>query len=227
MLRDDARGAGALATGRREKQASPAGGAGAGLDRLVAVAEDVERRERVEARHSRAVAAVGHALALELGLDGRAASLVYLAGLVHDVGKMGVPGAVLRKPARLDADEWALIRAIPLRGADLVAAFGDPLLAPIVAALHERWDGGGYPAGLAGEAAPPEARVLAVANALVSMAGARPFRPARPAARAVEEVRRGRRSRYDPEVVSAALELAREGRLALGDEAVPALALRH
>ena len=113
-----------------------------------------------------------------MGLDAAAVSRSYLAGLLHDIGKLTLPEGLLQKPGPLDLGEWDDVRERSSVGAQLVArmtAVRDA--APIVAAHHERWDGTGYPSGLAGYEIPAEARIVAVADALVSMTSDRPYRP--------------------------------------------------
>jgi HD-GYP domain-containing protein (c-di-GMP phosphodiesterase class II) len=102
-----------------------------------------------------------------------------LGALLHNVGHLEVPPAVLNRPGKLDADEWALVRRHPEAGAALVAGCGLPAeVAAVVAAHHERWDGAGYPLGLAGEAIPLAARVVAVADVYDALTTPRPYKRA-------------------------------------------------
>jgi HD-GYP domain-containing protein (c-di-GMP phosphodiesterase class II) len=103
------------------------------------------------------------------------------AGLLHDIGKIGVPEAILAKPGPLTLDEWTVMRAHPVVGAQIVEPF--EFFAPAIAAIrhhHERWDGSGYPDGLAGEAIPIEARVVAVADVFDALTSTRSYRAALP-----------------------------------------------
>ena len=189
---------------------------GARLELLVSLAQLVDDREGPDPAHSQAVAALGAQLALEMGLDGPAVSRTYVAGLLHDLGKLSLPEATLQKPGPLDEDEWHEMTRHSSVGAELVAqmtAVRDS--APIVAAHHERWDGSGYPRGLSGLKIPAEARIVAVADALISMTSDRPYRSARSETSALTTIWRESGKRYDPSVVSALLVLAREGRLKL------------
>jgi diguanylate cyclase (GGDEF)-like protein/putative nucleotidyltransferase with HDIG domain len=191
------------------------------LQLFVSLAKLVDDREGPDPAHSQAVAALAAQIALEMGLDGQAVSRSYVAGLLHDLGKLAMPESTLQKPGPLDEAEWDEMTRHASVGAELVgqmAAVRDA--APIVAAHHERWDGTGYPRGLAGERIPPEARIVAVADALISMMSDRPYRSARTETSALTTIWRESGKRYDPAVVSALLALARDGRLKL-EEAEP------
>ncbi|MCC6730446.1 MAG: diguanylate cyclase [Chthonomonadales bacterium] len=127
-----------------------------------------------------------------------------LGSLLHDIGKIHVPDAILRKPGSLSSDEWEVVRMHPITGAELISHL--PLLAPatrVVRSHHERWDGRGYPDGLAGDQIPWAARVFAVCDAVDSMTVSRPGRPARTLALAQEEIVRQAGSQFDPNVVEA------------------------
>jgi ribonuclease P protein subunit RPR2 len=130
---------------------------------------------------------------------------------LHDIGKVGVPEQVLRKPEPLQAHEWALMREHPEVGARIVEPIrflGDAV--EIVRCHHERWDGGGYPAGLRGPRIPLAARVFAVADSFDAMTSDRPYRDAMPLALALEEIAAGAGVQFDPVVVEAFLELVDE-----------------
>jgi HD-GYP domain-containing protein (c-di-GMP phosphodiesterase class II) len=124
--------------------------------------------------------------------------------LLHDVGKVGIPEAVLNKPGPLDADEWEVMRAHPLLGVQMVAgikSLGSAV--EVIRCHHERWDGRGYPTGLAGDAIPAGARVFSVADAFDAMTSDRPYRKAIPFDQACQEVADGAGSQFDPMVVDA------------------------
>ena len=124
------------------------------------------------------------------------------AGLLHDIGKIGVPEAVLRKRAPLAEDEWALMRQHPVIGAQIVAPFeffaGGAL---VIRHHHERWDGTGYPDGLAGGSIPLEARIVCACDAWSAMTTDRSYRKARPDSEAAAELRRCAGTHFDPVVV--------------------------
>lgn len=164
----------------------------------------VEARDRYTGQHTHAVAALTLRVALALGLDAPEAHMVGVAARLHDVGKVAIPDAVLQKPARLTAEEWAVMRQHPDVGADVVSRV--PALrgvAALVRAHHERWDGSGYPAGLAGGAIPLGARIIAVVDAYGTMTSDRPYRAARTVIWALDEVRRCAGTHFDPAVVTA------------------------
>jgi len=193
-----------------------ADGVTSGLEVLLGLADEVDAREEVGQYHSRAVADVARDVGVALRLDEPTLSRIYLAGLAHDVGKVSIPDAVLRRPGPLTEREWEEMHKHPLRGEGLVALLADEAaVAAMVAAHHERMDGAGYPRRLAGDQIPLGARIVAVANALVSMTTDRPFRPAVSLTAALTEIWRDSGVRYDPAVVSAVLELGRQGTLSI------------
>ncbi len=189
-------------------------GADAVFDQLVALVGEVDAREGDGPNHSQTIAALSRDLAVALDLDSDAVGRTYFAGLLHDVGKVSVPEWVLRKPSGLTTDEWATVARHPLKGAALLARVDDLRdAASVVANHHERWDGRGYPGGLAGRRIPVEARIIAVADSLISMTAERPYRPAMSVTGALTDIWRRSGRSYDPAVVSALFGFAREGRL--------------
>jgi putative two-component system response regulator len=127
-----------------------------------------------------------------------------LAGDLHDVGKIGVPDNVLNKPGRLTDEEFALIKKHPVTGAHILEPLiDDPLVLGVVRSHHERWDGRGYPDGLAGEEIPLAARVLAAADTLDAMTSNRAYRNASPFGEVAEQIQQLAGSQFDPAVVRA------------------------
>jgi len=129
---------------------------------------------------------------------------VRVAGLLHDIGKIGIPDRVLFKQEGLSQEEWELVRSHPAVGADILAKA--PMLAdiiPIVLCHHERYDGRGYPRALAGEAIPFAARILAVADAYDAMTSHRPYRAALDKEQALQELRDRAGTQFDPGIVAA------------------------
>lgn len=127
------------------------------------------------------------------------------AYLLHDIGKIGIPDAILLKPDRLTPDEMRIVRRHPAFGESLVRRlrFLSPLVLDVVGGHHERWDGGGYPRRLATLNIPLAARIFAVADAFDAMTNARPYRAALPAEDAVAEITRCSGTQFDPTVVAA------------------------
>jgi len=130
--------------------------------------------------------------------------------VVHDVGKILIPGRVLHKSGALDEEEWAAVRRHPLEGARMLLEVSPPPgVCRVVGEHHERWDGGGYPAGLRGEEIDFNARVVAVADAFDAMTSVRPYRPAAGTEAAAAELERCAGTQFDPEVVLSFLRVPR------------------
>jgi diguanylate cyclase (GGDEF)-like protein len=156
------------------------------------------------APHVGIVADMAEATALALGLTDEDVRNVRLGAELHDVGKVAVPEAILRKPGPLDDDEWAFMRRHTLIGERIIAAA--PALetvARIVRSSHERWDGGGYPDAIAGEDIPLGARIVSVADAFDAMTSRRPYCEPRTETDALDELRRCASGQFDPVVVEA------------------------
>ena len=164
----------------------------------------VEARDQYTGEHTNDVALLSMQLALILGLDATEARMIGLAGRLHDLGKVAVPDAVLQKPGSLTDEEWKLMRTHPIVGAEVVSRMPAlRVLAPIIRAHHERWDGHGYPDGLAGESIPLGARIITVVDAYSAMTTNRPYRKASSPAWALRELRRCAGTQFDAKVVAA------------------------
>jgi HD-GYP domain-containing protein (c-di-GMP phosphodiesterase class II) len=155
--------------------------------------------------HSLNVAAISLRVGEALGLARQELGILQLAAAVHDVGKLAVPVEIITKPGPLDEAEWAAMRLHPTAGANLLEPCATPpdVLA-IVRSHHERWDGAGYPEGLAGEQIPLGARIIAVADAYWAMVETRPYRAPRQPAHAREELLAHAGSQFDPACAQAA-----------------------
>jgi diguanylate cyclase (GGDEF)-like protein/putative nucleotidyltransferase with HDIG domain len=169
-----------------------------------ALAQAVDAKDAYTRSHCETVSTVASLIAQELGVDADRIGRLRTAALLHDVGKIGIPEAILNKRGALDEAEWEVMRRHPAMGADIVAAAGLDEHARWVLHHHERWDGGGYPAGLAGEAIPLESRIILVADTVEAITADRPYRAARPMAEAVAELRRHSGTQFDPACVAAA-----------------------
>jgi putative nucleotidyltransferase with HDIG domain len=167
----------------------------------------VEADDVYTGEHSKSVVRLALEVCERLGLDADRRRNVEFAALLHDVGKIAVPKEIINKPGELDEDEWAVMRTHTIEGQKMLEKIGGFMseVGVIVRASHERWDGGGYPDGLAGEAIPLEARVVATCDAFNAMTTTRSYRRAMPVAVAVAELERCAGSHFDPDVVEALL----------------------
>jgi diguanylate cyclase (GGDEF)-like protein/putative nucleotidyltransferase with HDIG domain len=173
------------------------------LATVLDLAEAVDIRFSGSARHCETVGRYAELMARELGLSKQHVARVRLAGVLHDVGKIGIPDAILGKQGPLDDDEWVLMKGHAALGAQILE---HPSLADVqswVGAHHERPDGKGYPHGLSGDALPLEARILAVADAYEAMTADRVYRSALGEEAARAELEAGTGTQFDPRVVEA------------------------
>jgi diguanylate cyclase (GGDEF)-like protein len=179
------------------------------LPAVLALAETLDLRSAGRAAHSRVVADHAQAIAEQLGLEPERVERVRLAALLRDIGKVGLPDALLNALGAGDPVEAAELRRHPELGSRILAGAGLDDLATWILAHHERVDGLGYPAGLAGDEIPLESRILAVASAFAAQTTDRPGWPAASPEQAAERLRDEAGTRFDPEVVEAFLESRR------------------
>jgi HD-GYP domain-containing protein (c-di-GMP phosphodiesterase class II) len=180
-----------------------------GLDRaylatIATLARAVEARDGYTAAHVERVRRTSLAIGDVLGIAGDARRQLEFGAVLHDVGKIGIPDAILAKPGPLDPEEWEVMRQHPGIGRRLLD--GVEFLAPAVAAVahhHERWDGKGYPDGLAAEQIPLMGRIVAVADAFDAMTSDRPYRRGLPREVGAAEIERGIGTQFDPDVARA------------------------
>ena len=168
----------------------------------------VESRDPYTAGHQRKVAELASAIAREMGLPEDRVSMIHMAGLIHDIGKIKVPTEILSMPGKLTTGEFALIKNHPETGYNILnkVDFLGPI-AQIVYQHHEKMDGSGYPLMISGDQIILEARIISVADVVEAMAGHRPYRPALGIEKALHEIRIGRGVVYDAEVADACLSL--------------------
>jgi len=188
------------------------------LDVMKAIASIIDAKDGYTHKHSERVAAFGVRLAQHLGFDADSRSVVELSGLLHDVGKIGVPDAILNKPGKLTDSEFGEMRLHPLHGARILSNIQSQKvvsLLPGVKYHHERWDGKGYPEGLAGEDIPLLGRLLGVADFLDALTSDRSYRKGLTLEEALQMVKDLEGKAFDPAVVKAAVELHAKGELAL------------
>jgi putative two-component system response regulator len=171
------------------------------LERLAIAAE---YRDDSTGQHTRRVGEIAARLAVLLGLPDAEVRLIRRAAPLHDVGKVGIPDALLLKPAGLTPDERRIMQSHTVIGAHILSGSDAPLLRmaeSIALSHHERWDGDGYPSRIAGEAIPPAARIVAVADAFDALTNDRPYRPARSLTESLAEIRRHRGRQFDPRII--------------------------
>jgi putative nucleotidyltransferase with HDIG domain len=187
---------------------------------LGALAAALEAKDAYTNDHASQIAELAGAVCERLGIPAGEARIIRLGALLHDIGKIGIPEAILRKPGPLSAEEMARMQEHPDIGARIlepVPYFAD--LVPLVRSSHERWDGGGYPDGLGGPAIPLGSRVIAVCDAFHAMIEDRVYRKALSVEGAVAEIERCSGSQFDPSCAGALVAVVREtgsGRVARG-----------
>lgn len=179
-----------------------------------ALTSAIDAKDPYTRGHSDRVARVAVRLARELGVDDETAGMLYMAGLLHDIGKIGIDDQVLRKPGRLTEGEFEHIKLHPQLGHKILLGIQQlaPVL-PVVLHHHEQWDGRGYPGGLAQENIPFLARICAVADAYDAMSSDRPYRKGMDPALVDDIFRKGAGKQWDPQVVDAFLRIRDEIRL--------------
>ena len=169
---------------------------------IFSLAAAVEAKDAYTERHTHRVAETARHVGEKMGLSERALDALYRGGIIHDIGKIGVPDAVLLKPGPLDARELAAMRMHPIIGESIVRPLrsGASLL-PIIRHHHEHFDGGGYPDGLARRAIPHLARIVAVCDAYDALVTDRPYRRAKSVDEAIAILNDGAGHQWDPEAV--------------------------
>ncbi|HEY0631039.1 MAG TPA: diguanylate cyclase [Thermoleophilaceae bacterium] len=175
------------------------------LSAVLVLAETLDLRDSGTASHSQTVGRLAALIAKALGFDDARVERIRLAGMLHDIGKIGIPDWILHKPGKLDEAEWAEIKKHPEMGARIAASAKLDDISEWILCHHERVDGRGYPAGLPADEIPVEARILAVADAYEAMTSDRVYRRAMPASDAERELCDQSGSQFDAEVVDALL----------------------
>jgi diguanylate cyclase (GGDEF)-like protein/putative nucleotidyltransferase with HDIG domain len=199
------------------------------LATLVMLAEVLDMRDGGTSNHSRCVGRMCEEMAIRLGLDNESVDRIRVAGVLHDIGKVGIPDALLLKPAALTNEEWEQMRSHPEVGARILASMSLRDIRSYVMHHHERVDGAGYPQGLGGEEIPLGARIVSVADSFEAMVAERPYKQAMHPADALAELRRCAGTQFDPSVVEAFISAVDDGAfddLLLGGDATWARPLR-
>ena len=169
----------------------------------------VEADDGYTGNHCKSVVRLTAEVAQELGLNGEQRRNLEFAALLHDVGKIAIPKEILNKPGKLEPEEWAVMQTHVIEGQKMLDRVGGFMtdVGLILRSHHERWDGGGYPDGLAGEEIPVESRVIACCDAWNAMVTDRPYREALPYETAVSELQANAGSQFDPRVAAALLRV--------------------
>jgi CHASE2 domain-containing sensor protein len=173
----------------------------------------VEARDEETGLHIERISWFARRLALAAGSSAAAAELIGRASALHDVGKISVPDHVLLKPGKLDPAEWEVMKMHTTAGAAILAGSSSPFVQmaeTIARTHHERWDGSGYPAGLAGEEIPLAGRICGICDVFDALLSQRPYKKPWPLDRALAEIQRSSGSHFDPRLVEAFMEIARE-----------------
>lgn len=197
------------------------------LDTIKAIAATIDARDGYTHRHSERVAALVSQLARELGLTEAERETAELSALLHDVGKIAVPDAILNKPGKLTPEEYAEMQKHPVHGARILENIQSATVKAVLPGVqyhHEKWDGTGYPEGLKGDAIPFLGRLLCVADVFDALTSSRAYRGALSASEAMAMIERDSGKHFDPTVAAAALRLFRRGELNV--EAMPS-EIRH
>jgi putative nucleotidyltransferase with HDIG domain len=175
---------------------------------VAALAAAIDARDNYTHNHSEQVVALATGVAQKLGLSPAEVGQVRDGAMLHDVGKVAIPNEILYKPGPLTAAEWEIMREHPKIGERILQRTPELRpIAPLVRHEHERWEGTGYPDGLAGRDIPIGSRIIFACDAYSAMITARPYRQPMSHAEAIDELRRGAGSQFDPAVIEMLLEL--------------------
>jgi putative nucleotidyltransferase with HDIG domain len=175
-----------------------------GLEAIQALSVALESRDGTTGDHIDRTQYLAEAVALDLGLGSEGSQTARYAAVLHDIGKIGVPDGILNKPGALSEEEWEVMRRHPRIGANILSGIrGFERASEIVLSHHERFDGAGYPRGLAGEEVPLEARIISVVDTYDAMTNDRPYRAALSHEEAVTELRKNAGRQFDPHIIES------------------------
>ena len=180
---------------------------------VMLLSDVVEAEDSYTAEHSRSVVELVNAVADELGVAEEDRRELEFAAMLHDVGKIAIPNEILNKPSTLEPEEFEVMKTHTIEGQFLLDRVGGLLgrVGQIVRSCHERWDGGGYPDGLAGETIPFASRIVFCCDAYNAMTSDRVYRKALPVAHALRELEDNAGSQFDPTIVAALIRVIRDG----------------
>ncbi len=189
------------------------------IDLASTVSRAMETRDPYTSNHQRRVAELARLIGKKMNLDKQRLKGLYIAGLLHDIGKISTPEVILSKPGELSPEEWQLIRAHTKEGYDILKDTDLPWpVADMALHHHERLDGSGYPHGLSGDKLTLENRILGLCDVVEAMSSHRPYRPARKKQEVIEEIKNGRGTKYDASVVDIMLGIIESGEFNFSNE---------
>ena len=178
----------------------------------------VETKDPYAVGHQERTAHIATSIASAMHLDHEIQKAIYMAGMIHDLGKINIPSEILNKPGKINDTEFSLIKEHPITGSRIIKPIDFPWpIGTIILQHHERLDGSGYPYGLKGDEIIMEARILGVSDVMEAMWSHRPYRAARSIQDTIIELENYKGIKYDRDVVDVALGLFRQGRIAAGD----------
>ena len=181
------------------------------IQTVTALSEAVDAKDRYTSGHSKRVADYARKIAARMGKSKEEQEEIYRAGLLHDVGKIRIPAEIINKPGRLTDEEYNIIKIHPVTGYHILQGISEDSVIAIAAKYHhERYDGKGYPNGLAGENIPEVARILGVADAYDAMASNRSYRKSLPQEVVREEIEKGKGTQFDPQIADIMLQMMDE-----------------
>jgi HD-GYP domain-containing protein (c-di-GMP phosphodiesterase class II) len=186
------------------------------LDTIRAIAATIDAKDGYTHRHSERVALLSQHIASACGMSAAEQQTVRLSALLHDVGKIAVRDSILNKPGRLTADEFEEMKKHPAHGARILASIQSPAIKAVLPGVqyhHEKWDGTGYPEGLAGDAIPMLGRVLGIADFIDALTSARAYRAPMRMDETMALVRKGAGTHFDPEIVGLVVRMYESGEL--------------
>ena len=175
---------------------------------MTALANAIDIRDTNTITHSQQIANWAAKTARHLGCTPDEVNEIYLGGMLHDIGKIGIPDSILQKPANLTEEEWKIVRMHPTLGAELISPIKKLAnVAPMIENSHERFDGLGYPHGKKGTDIPLGARIISVVDSYSAMHDTRPYKEPYSTPRIIEELKQNCGKMYDPMVVDAFLKV--------------------
>ena len=181
------------------------------MQTVMALSEAVDAKDRYTSGHSKRVAKYARMIAARMGKSEAEQEEIYRAGLLHDVGKIRIPAEIINKAGKLTDEEYNIIKIHPVTGYHILKGISDDNFIAIAAKYHhERYDGKGYPNGLAGEVIPEVARILGVADSYDAMASNRSYRKALPQEVVRGEIEKGKGTQFDPEIADIMLQMIDE-----------------